>query len=154
MILALPVNTARDNVLAWHYDNKGLFSVKSAYKVCRRNTLLKQNSSSGSADSRDDIWKRIWKMDCPNKVKHFIWRAAHNSHPSGLIWNIGVWTLAIDVSFAMRRVRTVDTCFTNAAGREVYGLRWACQSTENVLRRLIQQEKQCTTYWVCKNSLN
>ena len=58
-----------------------MFSVKSAYKVCRRKFLLKQNSSSGSADSGEDLWKRIWKMDCPNKVKHFLWRAAHNSHP-------------------------------------------------------------------------
>lgn len=26
------------------------------------------------------FWKDIWKLKCPNKIKHF-WRFAHNSHP-------------------------------------------------------------------------
>jgi hypothetical protein len=32
IILALPVHTM-DDCVAWHYDKKGMFSVKSAYKV-------------------------------------------------------------------------------------------------------------------------
>ena len=27
------------------------------------------------------IWKSIWQLDVPNKIKHFMWRLAHNSHP-------------------------------------------------------------------------
>jgi len=29
----------------------------------------------------DFIWKAIWKLKIPGKVKHFFWRLAHNSHP-------------------------------------------------------------------------
>lgn len=24
-------------------------------------------------------WKRIWKLACPGKIKHFLWRCAHNT---------------------------------------------------------------------------
>ena len=34
LILALLVHEGRPNMLAWHYDKQGKFSVKSAYKVC------------------------------------------------------------------------------------------------------------------------
>ena len=32
VILALPIHEGRDNLIAWHYDNYGRFSVDSAYK--------------------------------------------------------------------------------------------------------------------------
>jgi len=34
LILALPIHEERDNLLAWHFDEHGLFSVRSAYKIC------------------------------------------------------------------------------------------------------------------------
>lgn len=24
-------------------------------------------------------WKRIWKLPCPGKIRHFVWRIAHNT---------------------------------------------------------------------------
>jgi hypothetical protein len=84
LILALPVNEGRDNVLAWHYDERGLFSVRSAYKVCQDSLLRRKDKGSvhgGSDRAVDPTWEKIWKSKCPNKVKHFIWRLAHNSHP-------------------------------------------------------------------------
>lgn len=33
MILALPIHTELDDLIAWHYDSRGIFSVKPAYKV-------------------------------------------------------------------------------------------------------------------------
>lgn len=39
LILALPVHEGRPNTLAWHYDKQGTFSVKSAYKVCRSDSM-------------------------------------------------------------------------------------------------------------------
>jgi hypothetical protein len=32
-ILAIPVHIDRDDCVAWHFDQKGTFSVKSAYHV-------------------------------------------------------------------------------------------------------------------------
>jgi hypothetical protein len=39
LILSIPVHTELDDIVAWHYDKKGLFSVKSAYKVYRRKQI-------------------------------------------------------------------------------------------------------------------
>jgi hypothetical protein len=35
-ILEIPIKHDMEDLLAWHYDNKGLFSVKSAYHVLTR----------------------------------------------------------------------------------------------------------------------
>lgn len=84
-ILALPVHQGRDNILAWHYDKHGLFSVKSAYKVARVDSLKKGTNGGqqgGSNVKPIGLWKEIWKLICPNdKIKHFLWRFAHNRHP-------------------------------------------------------------------------
>jgi hypothetical protein len=28
------------------------------------------------------VWKEIWKLDCPPKVHHFLWRLGHDSLPT------------------------------------------------------------------------
>lgn len=84
LILSLPVHENRPNVLTWHFDPKGVFSVRSAYKVSREDFIRSRDRSnvqqSGSGDV-DPLWGGICKLDCPNKIKHFLWRFAHNSHP-------------------------------------------------------------------------
>jgi hypothetical protein len=83
-ILAIPLVQGMDNILAWHFDPKGIFSVKSAYKVC-----IDQESYGSSNDitvhhpivGTSLPWHIIWKLQCPNKVRGFAWRLAHNSLP-------------------------------------------------------------------------
>lgn len=38
-------------------------------------------SSSSSAQSQD-VWKKIWKLRVPNKIRHFLWCVAKNSLPT------------------------------------------------------------------------
>lgn len=84
IILSLPIHEGHDNVLAWHFDPKGVFSVRSASKVCRADA---QNRSGGGgcmsrATNNEQVeqqWKMIWGLNCPNKLKHFLWRFSHNS---------------------------------------------------------------------------
>lgn len=54
IILVLPVHTDMDDCVAWHYDMKGIFSIKSAYKVQmedNRRRLFRgiQRTSAGSS---------------------------------------------------------------------------------------------------------
>lgn len=84
VILALLVHGGRANTLAWHFDKHGIFSVKSAYKVNRQDMLTSQHKSGGQGGSTNDgkgVWKDIWKLKCPNKIKHFLWRLTHNGQP-------------------------------------------------------------------------
>jgi hypothetical protein len=85
LILAIPLHGGMENRAAWHFDKKGAFSVKSAYKVFRANHVICSRSggasSSNSDPGRNILWSKIWNIQCANKVKHFVWRFCHNSHP-------------------------------------------------------------------------
>lgn len=82
VILAILVHQGRDNLLAWHFDKHGVFSVRSAYKVGREDCLQRRSSNGQQGSSvaeRNGMWKDIWRLMCPNKIKPFFWRFAHNS---------------------------------------------------------------------------
>jgi hypothetical protein len=84
VILALPVHGGREKSLAWHFDKRWVFSVKSAYRVSRDDARRKHTTNGGqggSASAGKGVWKDLWKLKCPGKIKHFLWRLAHNSHP-------------------------------------------------------------------------
>ena len=77
-----------EDILAWHFDSKGVFSVKSAYHTLdedrARNAVWQDgegSTSAGHAVTNGFKWKKLWKLNCPPKVKHFFWRFALNSLP-------------------------------------------------------------------------
>lgn len=82
-ILAIPVHPDLEDTVAWHFDNRGVFSVRLAYKVPksfeRRNCRKDMASTAGNAGSVQNEWKKLWNLKCPSKLKHFLWRLAHNS---------------------------------------------------------------------------
>jgi hypothetical protein len=84
-ILAISVHEDLDGMVGWHFDTKGKFSVKSAYKAYIDDVSDRQGTSSGSphhsAAGGSFPWHKIWKMGCPNKVNLFAWRLIHNSLP-------------------------------------------------------------------------
>ena len=72
--------------MAWHFDPKGVFSVKSAYHVLeddkeRLQMQQRGESSSGGSVGEDLVCKRIWKLSIQPKTKHFLWRLSKNSLP-------------------------------------------------------------------------
>ena len=38
--------------------------------------------SSSSSAQLQDVWKKIWKLRVPNKIRHFLWRVVKNSLPT------------------------------------------------------------------------
>lgn len=64
LILVIPVHGGMENMAAWHFDKKGIFSVKSAYKVFRTDQLNKSRSGGASTSNLDpgleSMWKEIW----------------------------------------------------------------------------------------------
>jgi hypothetical protein len=83
-ILSIPVHEGMNDIAAWHFNKNGLFSVRSAYKVLvedrKRSNERRGGASSSSSSSRagDQLWKRVWNLDCPKKMIHFLWRMGHN----------------------------------------------------------------------------
>jgi hypothetical protein len=85
IILSIPIRADSEDFIAWHFDEKGQFLVKIAYKVhvemeCK-SAIRQEGQGSNSLSIKHEVFKQIWKVQCPPKVHHFLWRLAHNSHP-------------------------------------------------------------------------
>lgn len=86
IILQIPIQEQTCDFLAWHYDKKGLFSVKSAYMVAVDNVVRESSSgltstSNAETENSDFDWKKLWALPLPSKVRHFLWRIATYSLP-------------------------------------------------------------------------
>ena len=102
-ILGIPVHPDMDDVPAWHFDPKGLFSVKSAYRVfcddLQRNSSHDQAAGSSLNNGAEEaFWSAIWNLEGLGRLRHFLWRLAHNS-------------LALCSNLNLRGVKVMDRCF-------------------------------------------
>ena len=70
-----------EDTLIWPLTNDGDYSVRSAYRmlVSAESILLPSSLVSGNNGL---VWKKIWKMRVPDKIRHFIWLAAKDSFPT------------------------------------------------------------------------
>ncbi|KAL0017468.1 hypothetical protein SO802_004537 [Lithocarpus litseifolius] len=66
----------------WAGTLNGLFSVRSAYKVAMDLCKPIESASSSNGDSMRQFWKKLWKIQIPHKIRHFIWRAANDILPT------------------------------------------------------------------------
>lgn len=71
-IIRLPIHKNLEDKWIWHFDKKGLYSVKSGYKSFV-NSLIREASSSENCMGK--IWEKLWRLKVPNKIKFFCWRA-------------------------------------------------------------------------------
>jgi ribosomal protein L32 len=75
--IKLPSGIEEDFV-AWHYEKTGCFSVRSAYRLSIELRDLDSTGSSTRPDGERPVWKKLWKLPIPQKVKVFAWKLAHN----------------------------------------------------------------------------
>ncbi|KAF5459693.1 hypothetical protein F2P56_019617 [Juglans regia] len=65
----------------WAHEKNGKLSVKSSYRLIKGI----QGSDAGeclTVNRQHDLWKTLWKMTVPNKVKIFAWRACKEGLPT------------------------------------------------------------------------
>lgn len=58
----------------------GQYTAQSGYRF-----LAKENSNSAttvSPNHNDQVWKLVWGLSIPNKVKNFFWRACRDAMPA------------------------------------------------------------------------
>ena len=72
LILQIPIQGGDVDTLAWHFDKKGKFSVKSAYQVvlgkqARNSAHDVASSSSQNVQCRTTFWKKLWRLPLPKK---------------------------------------------------------------------------------------
>ena len=81
-ILKIPLSQRLlEDTLIWIRNKRGVFTVKSAYYIAAKLQLDKDLGESSSGDSSSIIWKKLWKLKLPPKIKIFSWRACVNGLP-------------------------------------------------------------------------
>jgi hypothetical protein len=90
-----------EDIVAWHYEKTGCFSVRSAYRLGMDGKEAERRTSSSSYTSGDrPVWKKLWSLPIPPKVKVFAWKLAHN----------GLATQANKTARKMERKSTCQLC--------------------------------------------
>lgn len=71
-ILQIPIFNGREDVVAWHHNRNGLFSVRSAYHCQWQHKYGRGNNNAGAGDtSLCAVWRQLWKLSVPSKIKIF-----------------------------------------------------------------------------------
>ena len=61
---------------------KGVFTVKSAYYVAVNMVDPFEEGESSYGDPRERLWKKVWHLNSPSKIKIFAWRACVDAFPT------------------------------------------------------------------------
>nr|POF10194.1 uncharacterized protein CFP56_14134 [Quercus suber] len=81
-IMSLPLcTTPQPDSLVWPAEKCGQFSVKSGYK-CLCEDSQASDPVSEFPEVQRSLWKGIWKLNIPGKIKHFLWKSCTNSLPT------------------------------------------------------------------------
>ena len=72
----IPRNACSDQV-TWNFEKTSIFSVRNTYRLAMRREHGEGEigSSSTPADGRK-VWKTLWSLNVPEKVKVFTWKIA------------------------------------------------------------------------------
>lgn len=62
-------------------EKHGVYSVKSAYRLLDSNRFIGNATDLPSA-SENEVWKLIWKLKVPPKIRVFWWRVIHEFLPT------------------------------------------------------------------------
>ena len=104
-ILSIPISksVAKDRMV-WAEDKKGNFTVRSAYRLAR--DIIAEGGSTGCSDPSmmHGVWRGVWSMNLPNKIKHFVWKACNGILPT-------------KDSLFRRKITDFNTC--EACGRQI-----------------------------------
>lgn len=76
VIMKIPLSKVNmQDVWIWHYDKEGNYSVKSGYKLYMNLSFC---GASPSDNRQSKVWKRLWQLKIPPKIRLFLWKAFQN----------------------------------------------------------------------------
>ena len=82
-ILSIPLNIKLPgDRLVWAYTPKVNFTVRSAYKLAVDLGIGNTSGGASNVENAKIFWKTIWRLNIPNKVKSFAWKANKNILPT------------------------------------------------------------------------
>ena len=99
--------------------------MSSGYKMARSWLKEQRGTANGGEASnpkkRNEFWNFIWSLNCPSKVKHFMWRACKNILPT----NYGL---------KLKKIQVEDVCGVCGKVESLCHVLWDCEVAEAVWR--------------------
>jgi hypothetical protein len=83
-ILEIPLhNQGFDDFIAWNFNKNGRYSVRSGYHLQWRHQFGARGAHLAlpGSSALNPVWKELWQMKVPSKIKIFLWRALHGIVP-------------------------------------------------------------------------
>lgn len=90
-------STSRRDRLIWATCKSGKFSVRSAYALAYEERIEQNREDCSNDLNHKQVWKGIWQLKLPHKLRHFAWKAS---------WNI----LATKDNLKRRKITMGDDC--------------------------------------------
>lgn len=76
-------DVSKSDWLVWPYDKLCNFTVKSGYHWAHaRVSHLAGVPSSHITSLSPQVWKTLWKVNAPPKLRHFMWKSFHGALPT------------------------------------------------------------------------
>ena len=123
-ILSIPISSRLPHdSLIWSKTPSGIFSTRSAYRLLANEASASSPSSSNLHPQRH-LWRGVWMLRTPNKVKHFIWRACNNSLPT------------LDNLFRRKIVSSTCCNTCNTHPEDILHVVWGCTEVANMWKEL------------------
>jgi hypothetical protein len=90
-ILNIPLaRNSMEDFISWHFTKTGVFSVRSCYHVeweFQHGRKLRRTSGFGTSSTLP-IWKTVWSLNVPAKIKIHLWRSLLGAIPcNGVLAN-------------------------------------------------------------------
>jgi ribonuclease HI len=140
-ILQIPLNVQLvEDFVAWHYTRSGTFSVRSAYHREFEHHFgqrLVRSDGQGNINT-NTIWKEIWNLKIPGKIKHFAWKALNGSLPCyGILANRHI-PLIPQCPFCAISIEDIQHClFTCKRAMEV----WSELGVKDRVEEAVRQDR-------------
>ncbi|RYR68791.1 hypothetical protein Ahy_A03g015257 [Arachis hypogaea] len=79
-IVQTPVSRiSKEDRLLWPFRKDGEFTTKTGYYVAKKGENERNHNNRPSSSAVfEELWGGIWNMKAPQKIKMFLWKAAHN----------------------------------------------------------------------------
>ena len=92
-----------EEVLIWPHSQDGQYSCKSGYRFLKDEEAMDNAQDDAITDLK--LWKGIWTLQVPNKVKNLLWRACRNALPTKEALFAGQSSLTRYVIATMKHMR-------------------------------------------------
>ena len=69
-----------EDVLICPYTNDGQYTCKTGYRFLKEEVEMDYVQVDSGTDI--NLWKGIWSLQIPNKVKNLLWRASRGAMPT------------------------------------------------------------------------